>query len=88
MRRSYLATDPDGWMLRTRPTSVSVCGRIVDGLMRDVRQALPDGPDDGLGVGMGVGVHRRQHCDPLLRHAQGTAPQGRGIVLGVHAFFL
>ena len=42
---------------------------VVDGLPRDVGQAGTHGPEDRLGVGMRMGVHRLQHRDPRAGHA-------------------
>jgi hypothetical protein len=44
-------------------------------LPRHIGQAGAHGAEKRFGVGMGVGVHRLQHCQPRARHAKVSCTQ-------------
>ena len=43
---------------------------VVDGLPRHLGKTNPNGTEDGVGIGMGMGVHRVEYRDPRPRHPQ------------------
>ena len=62
-------------MRRTRPGAGERAQHVVDGLVGHLAEIVARRPDDRVGVGVRVLVHRLQHGDPRARHPQGGRAQ-------------
>jgi hypothetical protein len=54
---------------------------VIDSLPRHLGQAGPHGAEKRFRVGMGVGVHSLEHCQPRARHAKVSCTQLIRVIL-------